>query len=922
MAKAAAILVVIWLIFTWPFWVKGLIPAPLDFLVGFFAPWQGDYSMPIKNPAIPDVVNQIIPWKIFTMGEWQQGRVPLWNPYNFSGTPHAANWQSAVFYPLNLIFMLLRFDTAWSLYILLQPLLAGLFTYAYIRSLKLSRPAALLASMAFMWSGFITTWLEWGTLGHALLWLSAVLWAVEKSKIKTVILFLSLSLLAGHLQTSLYVIILTSAYFYFTFKRRPFAQARGRLVKTLTILVMPFFLTAFQFFPSLELYFNSFRSQENAVDWFQAFRIPIYSLVTWFAPDWFGHPVTRNSFGDHSYVEMTGYIGLIPLLLALLTVGIKSKSFHVKFFWWTIIISLALSLKTPLANLLVWLHVPILAASSPARIIALISFSLSILVGFGFDYLPNLKKSTLKKFLIGISLIFASFWLATVVFHLPVSQRNLILPTVIFILFTLLMLFRPKLLFATSYLLFAVTAGDLFRFHHKFTPYTDKKLWYPQMKFITFLQQNQGVNRSFGIFDGQLNLPFKIYSAEGYDTLFPKTYGQLLQLNTSGRVSSAIIPKNSPQTMSLLNLLGVKYVVQGVVHGAAPWELQLWNYPDQFINVYEDERYQVFRNNKAQSRAYLINGGQAEITTYTPQKIVIEVDSAQNNTLILSDNYYSGWRAMVDDQATRINRTDAALRSVDVPAGQHTVAMTYQSLSFTLGLAISIISLIGLALLKMTSTKFLPYDVYSRHRRMAALITAKGVVLDVGGSLRELKQFVINPITTVDVIGGDVIAAGTYLPFKNNSFDIVVSLDTIEHIPAKNRLQFISESLRVAKKQVIIAAPMGTAAHQQAEAQLLAAYPKDRYLQEHIQYDLPTLVDIKTWVKDLPAHELSFSDDWRLATLMFKFHRFEVSQPQFNRLIYYGKPLINWLANTLIFPFTKDVAYTQTVNRWFLKFRL
>src|SRR3989338_7274250 len=103
-------LVVIWFIFTWPFWLKGLIPAPLDFLVGFFAPWQSG-QIPIKNPAIPDVVNQIIPWKTFTISEWQQGRVPLWNPYNFSGTPHAANWQSAVFYPLQFVFWLTDFKT-------------------------------------------------------------------------------------------------------------------------------------------------------------------------------------------------------------------------------------------------------------------------------------------------------------------------------------------------------------------------------------------------------------------------------------------------------------------------------------------------------------------------------------------------------------------------------------------------------------------------------------------------------------------------------------------------------------------------------------------------------------------------------------------------------------------------------------------
>ena len=215
--------------------------------------------------------------------------------------------------------------------------------------------------------------------------------------------------------------------------------------------------------------------------------------------------------------------------------------------------------------------------------------------------------------------------------------------------------------------------------------------------------------------------------------------------------------------------------------------------------------------------------------------------------------------------------------------------------------------------------KFLPYDVYSRHRRMAELISARGTILDVGGSLKELKRFISNPIITTDVIGGDIIAAGTHLPFKDKSFDIVVSLDTIEHVPAENRPQFLSETLRMAKKEVIIAAPMGTLAHQQAEANLLKSHPQDHYLQEHIEYGLPTLVDIKDWVKDLPRHELSFSDDFRFAVLMFRFHRFEINQPQLNRLIYYKKPLINWLTNTLIFPFLKDVAYTQTVNRWFLK---
>ena len=209
------------------------------------------------------------------------------------------------------------------------------------------------------------------------------------------------------------------------------------------------------------------------------------------------------------------------------------------------------------------------------------------------------------------------------------------------------------------------------------------------MDFITYLQENQGFNRSFGIFDGQLNLPFKIYSPEGYDTLFPKAYGQLLELETSGRVSGAAIPKNSPQTMPLLNLLGVKYAIQGTVHGAAPWELQLWNYPDQFTMDYEDTRYQVHSNHLAQSRTF---------KTYTPQKTVIEVDFPKSQPLVLADNAYPGWKATIDNQPTSILTTDTSLRSVNVPTGRHLVEFIYQPPSFTLGLSVSIISLIGLKL--------------------------------------------------------------------------------------------------------------------------------------------------------------------------------------------------------------------------------
>ena len=60
------VFIFVWILFSFPFFFQGKVPAPLDLLVNFFAPWDKYYDSPIKNPAISDVVNQVIPWKTFT----------------------------------------------------------------------------------------------------------------------------------------------------------------------------------------------------------------------------------------------------------------------------------------------------------------------------------------------------------------------------------------------------------------------------------------------------------------------------------------------------------------------------------------------------------------------------------------------------------------------------------------------------------------------------------------------------------------------------------------------------------------------------------------------------------------------------------------------------------------------------------------
>src|SRR3989344_4059292 len=148
----------------------GKLPVPSDALVGLYHPWRDLYNdtnprgIPFKNFLITDPVRQQIPWRKIAIDQWKEGKIPLWNPYNFSGTPILANIQTAALYPLNILFLIFPFIDAWTTLIMLQPLLAGLFMYWYLRSLALRSVASLLGAIAWSFSGFNIAWLTWGTM--------------------------------------------------------------------------------------------------------------------------------------------------------------------------------------------------------------------------------------------------------------------------------------------------------------------------------------------------------------------------------------------------------------------------------------------------------------------------------------------------------------------------------------------------------------------------------------------------------------------------------------------------------------------------------------------------------------------------------------------------------------------------------------
>jgi hypothetical protein len=84
-------------------------------------------------------------------------------------------------------------------------------------------------------------------------------------------------------------------------------------------------------------------------------------------------------------------------------------------------------------------------------------------------------------------------------------------------------------------------------------------------------------------------------------------------------------------------------------------------------------------------------GGTAEISAYEANRVVIETESTGRALLVLTDQHDDGWRATIDGSDAPIHRTDFLFRGVVVPAGRHTVELTYRPASFVAGALLSVV---------------------------------------------------------------------------------------------------------------------------------------------------------------------------------------------------------------------------------------
>ena len=153
------------------------------------------------------------------------------------------------------------------------------------------------------------------------------------------------------------------------------------------------------------------------------------------------------------------------------------------------------------------------------------------------------------------------------------------------------------------------------------------------------------------------------------------------------------------------------------------------------------------------------------------------------------------------------------------------------------------------------STDAIEWDRFSRlsaaARQILALqLPAGEVILDVGGYDGALALFlprhrvwVVDPATTG--------APGDVVPVGDRQFNVVVSVDALEHVERPQRAAFLRELVRVCRSTLLINTPAARSMDAQRTAYALTGH---RFIGEHVNLVLPSADETAAQLRQIDSN--------------------------------------------------------------------
>lgn len=600
------------------------------------------------------------PQRAFAGEMLRQGKLALWNPYVLCGFPLLAEGQIGVLYPLSVLFALpIPSHLAFSLFIISHYSLAGAFTYLLARAFNLGRAASFISALAFSLSGYLMAQLVNLNIMTGSVWLPLILCFLRLAVLRESYGWaaaagadLALQILTAQPQVVFYSALTLVAYSLFEGVSR-WREGWGRSLRPLSLLAFALatgaLLAAPQLLPTWELKQLSLRAEGLSYEMMTAFSLPPYRLLALLFPNFLGNPVA-GYIGLPFFEEHHTYLGLLPLMM-LPFAWRKRRELGVIFF--SILAALAFLLalggETPL-----YLALQYFPGFSlfriPARWLLVLTLALSLLAGYGFESLEEVReKGRLRsafRWVLYLSLALAvlspalfiykkailrqiNYWLAHVYSGISlhvvkalikgltafpaVPQSNWLARAMPFMLNPLVFFWAFWL--AGGLLVYLYLEGKLSRRWFQrlaggilildlflsggttINAVEDSAYWQARPSTI-FLQEHLGLHRIYPLEMGRYpphalghNFPtlYRIQSLEGSSSLNLQRHADFM---------AALRQKKR-----LLNLAGVRYIL---TEGHEP---EMW--PNRLRLVYHEEGLNIYENLDVLPRAFIVHRAEA-----------------------------------------------------------------------------------------------------------------------------------------------------------------------------------------------------------------------------------------------------------------------------------------------------------------------
>ncbi len=717
-------LVILWLVFFWR----------------LFTPTAADQASLVKG----DFSGQFFAFGAYQYARLSQGEIPLWNPFNNGGIPFIADTQAAVFYPPRWITVAFSaLGSGWT-YNSLQMemtahvLLYTLLMYAFVRRLTLrsdlSHLAALTAAVIIGYGGYTTGYppLQLAVL-EAAAWLPlSLLGILEGTRRRRLAprfialagFALGLSWLAGHPQTSWFASYLVAAYLAY----RSYAARAGwrAFAGSLTLLgLIAIGTTAVTLFPGIEYLSQTtreglgFAAKGNGFPFRDIAQFVFPGSVSQWSPLFVGLPalffVAIALVGRAPESRFWLLVALVALLHSL---GANSGFYYASY------------------NLIPGLRF----FRGQERAAMLVANSLAILAALGISAIETWSNHGRQKQALGYWLRLSAI-LSIIAFGLflawsadqsawqdlfEIATRSAVVAAAVYVVLRFFMREHRRL--APQVALIAVIAFELFSTN------IDHPANYDSIPFSEQLSLSPPALVQ-AVLDDDEGQPFRVDGFRGLRDNYGSLYGLMDMRGISPlwlHGPEMLVYADYTDNPLAWELFAVKYVFSGKDRLTVPSQViaigddplgTVWLHrledPRPFARLYyiadvvdsDQWALELMGDTRYHEREKIVihqppkldlpgaaSDGSASVTSFAPEEITLAIDSPANAILSLSLPHYPGWEAQLNGKPSEIIRAYAGLSVVEIPAGQHRLALVFAPRTYAIGALVSLATWIGLAL--------------------------------------------------------------------------------------------------------------------------------------------------------------------------------------------------------------------------------